>query len=445
MKSIKTIALLLLSLSLLGLNGLTAAYAQKEVKISAWTADQLYVDYFKTRTDEFQKAHSDVKITWDFVVKPDAPAAVLQAIAAGETIPDMVGMERKQFSNYMKSDILAKNFVDLSDLIKDPSQYSSAKLAIYTYQGKLYALESQLAASVFYYQPKIYKDNGLEVPKTWEEMVADGDKLGPKGIAQDFVTDDGDIFHMMLHQRGGLVFDKDGKFVLGDATNRPLAVEVATLLQKGVKNGTFTPVLGGDVWNGATIPTLYRSGKLLGTVMPDWWSSCCLQPWLKAPPKALGTEQAPTEGAPTVWAVGVPPVWKAGGHKTLTWGGTGWAVSSQSPNAALVKEFLAFAYLGEESQAQKYVAINNFPWMLAAYKDPRVIGLADPFFGGQKIGEIYAQVADDVPTWYPSPFLAGFYKGAGDNLPGLFNGSITPDQFVDAVVKVTQDGIDFGN
>jgi len=228
------------------------------------------------------------------------------------------------------------------------------------------------------------------------------------------------------------VFDKDAKFVLGDETNRPLAVEVATLLQNGVKNGTFVPVLGGDVWNGATIPTLYRSGKLLGTVMPDWWSSCCLQPWVK---KDMAGQ----------WAVAVPPVWKGGGHKTLTWGGTGWAVSSQSPNAALAKEFLAFSYLGEESQAQKFVAINNFPWMFAAYKDPRVVGLADPFFSGQKIGEIYGQVADDMPTWYPSPFLAGYYKGAGDNLPALFDGKITPDQFVDAVIKATQDAIDFGN
>jgi ABC-type glycerol-3-phosphate transport system substrate-binding protein len=417
--------------ALLGLNSLTAVHAQKEVKITAWTHDQLYIDYFKTRTAEFEKAHPDIKFTWDWVVKPDAPAAALQALAAGEPIPDLLGIERGQFPNFMKNGIIEKYFLDLTDLIKDPSQYSQARMAIYTYNGKLYALESQLAASVFYYQPKLYKDNGLEVPKTWEEMVADGDKLGPKGIAQDFVTDNGTLFHMFLHQRGGLVFDKDAKFVLGDATNKPLAVEVATLIQNGVKNGTFTPVLGGDVWNGATIPTLYRSGKLLGTVMPDWWSSCCLQPWVK---KDMSGQ----------WAVSVPPVWKGGGHKTLTWGGTGWAVSSQSPNAALAKEFLSMAYLGKESQVLKFVAINNFPWMFEAYKDPRVIGLEDPFFGGQKLGEIYAQVADDVPTWYQSPFLANFYKAAGDNMPALFDGKMTPEEFVDAVIKTTQDAIDFG-
>lgn len=431
MKNVKLLSLLVAVALLLALTPSVGVHAQKAVTITAWTADQNYVNYFKTRTAEFEKMHSDIAFTWNWVVKSDAPGSVLTAIAAGETIPDLIGMERKQFNNYMKSDILAKNFLDLTDLIPDPSQYSAAKLAIYSYQGKLYGLESQLAATVFYYQPKIYTANGLKVPTTWEEMVADGDVLGPKGIAQDIVTDDGDVFSMMLHQRGGFIIDKDGNFVLGDATNRPLAVEVATLLQKGVQNGTFMKVLGNDMWSGATISTAYRTGKLLGTVMPDWWSSCCLIPGVK---DMAGQ-----------WAVAVPPVWKAGGHKTLTWGGTGWMVSSQSPNAALAKEFLGFAYLGVESQVQKYVAINNFPWMLAAYKDPRISDLADPFYGGQKIGQVYAQIADDVPTWYPSPNLSAYYKAAGDNLPGLFDAKMTPDQFVDTVVKTTQDAINFGS
>jgi len=431
-KKIKVVAFLALCLALLGLNTPTTVHAQKEVKISGWTHDQLYVNYFKTRTAEFEKMHPDIKFTWDWVVKPNAYNDVLTALAAGEPIPDMVGIERGAFPNYMKNGIIEKYFVDLTDLIKDPSQYSQAKMAMYTYNGKLYALESGLSASVFYYQPKLYKDNGVDVPTTWEDMVAAGDKLGPKSIAQDFVTDDPTFFHYMFYQRGGVVFDKDQKFVFGDATNRPLAVEVASLIQKGVKNGTFTVVLGGDVWNGAAIPALYRSGKLLGSVMPDWWSSCCLEPWVKNDMSGQ-------------WAVAVPPVFKGGGHKTLTWGGTGWAVSSQSPNADLAKEFLGFAYLGVDSQVQKFVAINMFPWMPGAYKDSRITELADPFYNGQKLGPIYAGLSDDVPVWYQSPFLPNFQKATGDNDPALFNGTMTPDQYVDAVIKTTQDAIDFGS
>jgi arabinosaccharide transport system substrate-binding protein len=430
-KKVNLIILLIVCLSIVGLNPTLHVRAQKEVTFTAWTHDQLYIDYFKTRTAEWEAAHPDLKVTWDFVVKPDAGNAVLQALAAGEPIPDLLGIEQGAFPNFMKDGVIEKYFVDLTDLIKDPAEYSQGRMAIYSFNGKLFALESQLAASVLYYQPKIYTDNGLEVPKTWEDMLAAGDILGPKGISQAFATDDGSFFQMLFNQRGGAIFDKDAKFVLGDETNRPLAIEVATFIQNAVKNKTFMVVLGGDVWSGATIPTAYQSGKLSGTVMPDWWSSCCLQPGVK---DMAGQ-----------WAVAVPPVWKAGGHKTLTWGGTGWAVSNQSPNADLAKDFLAFAYLGTESQVLKFKAINNFPWMLSAYKDSRVSELADPFYGGQKLGEIYGQVAEDVPAWYQSPFRASYAKAAADNLPLLFTAEITPEQFVDNVVKTTQDAIDFGN
>jgi ABC-type glycerol-3-phosphate transport system substrate-binding protein len=189
-------------------------------------------------------------------------------------------------------------------------------------------------------------------------------------------------------------------------------------------------VLGGDVWSGATIPTAYQEGRLAGTVMPDWWASCCLKPGI---PEMEGE-----------WAASAPPVWEAGGYGTLNWGGTGWVVSSQSPNAELAWEFLEFMYLGLESQVMRFQQINMFPTMFEAASDSRVTELEDPFFGGQRLGEIYSSLADQVPVWYQSPFGAAANTAMGDNLPGLFDGTLTPEQFVDRVVETTQETIDFG-
>lgn len=434
MKKFKIAVLMTLCLALMGIS--TAVHAQTEVTLTAWTHDQLYLDYFQARLPDFQALHPELKITLDGTFDSNAPTTALNAIAANPDnpgLPDMIGIERGAFANFTRNGIISKYFLDLSDLVApDIDNYAPGRLAIYSYDGKLYGLESQLAASLLYYQPDVFAAAGVDVPTTWEQVVNDvGPKLAAKGDAFTFATNDGTWFQMYFNQRGGTIFDKDGNFVMGDDTNRPLAVEVATLIQKGIQNGTFMVVLGGDVWSGATIPTAYTSGTLAGTVMPDWWATCCLEP--DAGPEMSGK-----------WKVAVPPVWEGGGHSTLTWGGTGWSISSASPNAELAKEFLAFAYLGLESQVKKFQLINNFPWYIPAFDDPRVKDLADPYFSGQHLGEFYGQVAADVPAWYQSPFLPNAITAMGDNLPGLFDGSLTPEAFVDTVVKTTQDAIDFG-
>jgi ABC-type glycerol-3-phosphate transport system substrate-binding protein len=164
--------------------------------------------------------------------------------------------------------------------------------------------------------------------------------------------------------------------------------------------------------------------------MPDWWSTCCLKP---------GVEDMAGQ-----WRVAAPPRWEGGGYGTLVWGGTGWAVNSQSPDAEIAWQFLEFMYMGVESQVQRFEQINMFPNNLEAAVDPRVTSLTDPFYGDQAIGEIYAELAPEVPVWYQGEFRSNFLQAAADNLPLLFDGTLTPEAFVDEVIRLTQDAIDFG-
>jgi ABC-type glycerol-3-phosphate transport system substrate-binding protein len=143
------------------------------------------------------------------------------------------------------------------------------------------------------------------------------------------------------------------------------------------------------------------------------------------------------------WRVAPPPVWEGGGYETTVWGGTGWAVA-QGENQEIAWEFLDFMYMGEESQVRRFERINMFPTNFDAMQNPRVSGLADPFYGGQEIGAVYADVGDGVPVWYQSPFRSNWNTAVSDNLPLLFDGTLTPEAFVDEVIRLTQDAIDFG-
>jgi len=429
----KLILLLVFCLVLTGFGVVT--HAQDEVTLTAWTADQLYIDYFQQRLPDFQELHPELKINFEPTIDSSAAANALNAIAGNPDnpdLPDMLGMERAQFGNFMKNGIIARYFLDLTDTVADDiDNYAPGRLAIYSYEGKVYGLESQLAGSLLYYQPAVFEAAGVEVPTTWEQVLNEtGPALAANGSAFTFATNDGDFFLMFFQQRGGVVFDADQNFTMGDEVNLPIAIEVATALQQGIENGTFMVILSSDLWSGATVPTAYSDGKLAGSVMPDWWATCCLIPGV---PDMEGQ-----------WKVALPPVWEGGGYSTLTWGGTGWMVSSDSPNAELAKEFLTFAYLGLESQVLKFESINNFPWYIPAFDDPRVSELEDPFFSGQHLGEFYGQVAAEVPIWYPSPFMPDVKQAAADNLPALFDGSLTPEDFVNKVIDITQDAIDFG-
>jgi len=405
--------------------------AQEEVELSAWTHDQLYIDYFNSRIDEWEAMHPDITFTYDFQVIPEVWDRVLEGLAAGEEVPDLLGLEQGGFPNYMKDGVIANYFLDLTDMIGDRYEdYAEGRWSIYSYEGRIYAIESSLTASVYYYQPAVFEEYGVEVPETWEEMLQLGEEVfGPEGISLNVATNSGNWFQMLFNQRGGDVFNETGEFVFGNEENRSLAIEVSTYIQNAVENGTFFVVLGDDHWSGATIPTAYREGRLIGHMMPDWWSTCCLKP---------NVEDMAGE-----WRITTPPTWEGGGYETTVWGGTGWAVA-QGEDQEIAAEFIDFMYMGEESQVQRFELINMFPTNFDAMQNPRVAELSDPFYGDQEIGSIYAEVGDGVPVWYQSPFRSNWGTAVTDNLPLLFDGTMTPEAFVDEVIFITQDAIDFG-
>lgn len=406
--------------------------AQEEVELSVWTHDQLYIDYFESRIAEWEEVHPDITFTYDFQVLSNAPEAALTALAAGEPIPDLLGIEQGTFPNFMRDGIIDTYFVNLTDLIGDrASDYAEGRWALYTYEGGIYAVESSLTGSVYYYQPAIFEELGIEVPTTWEEALTLYPDTIPSDIALSVATNDANWFQMMYNQRGGEVFDMNGEFVFSNEENRALAIEVSSFIKEGVDSGLFLYVITDEMWAGVTIPTAYREGRLAGHVMPDWWSTCCLQP---------GVEDMAGQ-----WRITTPFVWQDGGYETLVWGGTGFAVSKDSPDSDIAWQFLEFMYLGEESQVTRFETINMYPTMFDAMENERVAGLVDPFYGDQVIGEVFAEVGDSVPVWYQSEFRTAWATAVGDNLPLLLEGVISAEEFVDEVIRVTEEEIEFGS
>jgi len=70
------------------------------------------------------------------------------------------------------------------DMDKIRNEYSQAWIDIGTVDGKLYGIPSKAAnKSTVWYNPRVFDANGLQVPETWNEMIALSDQLVAVGLS----------------------------------------------------------------------------------------------------------------------------------------------------------------------------------------------------------------------------------------------------------------------
>ncbi|MCY4538041.1 MAG: extracellular solute-binding protein [Chloroflexi bacterium] len=407
-----------------------AAQDASEVTLTMWTHDGLYVQFFNARAEEWQERYPDIDFTFEFEVVPGVFDRVLGNLAAGEQIPDLLGIEQGSFPRFMQGGIIESKFLDLTDLLADDYDLIvEGRHTPYTYQGRVYGVDSSLCGVVYYYQPSIFEERGLSVPTTWDEYIETGSALAEEGIAMSYITDHGGMFMMYLLQRGGAIFDEHGEFVLPQEENRQIAIEVLNLMREGLDSGAMRYIPSAEVWGPAVI-NAYREGRLAGGIMPDWYSDYILKP------------QA--EDMAGQWRITRMPTWDEGtSHKTTVWGGTGFAVAKESENAQYAWELLQYTYVTLENQIKRYEEIAYYPTMPAAFHDERIVGLSDPFYAGQKTGEVFAEIVDDVPIWYQSLFRRTFETQMAAEMALFFEGAVTAEETIDSVIVYMEDEIAF--
>ncbi|MDD3423921.1 ABC transporter substrate-binding protein [Sphaerochaeta sp.] len=396
------------------------------VTIKMWTHDDLYRQFFQKRIDMMNENNPDYQIALDAQIMPNTITSLITASVAGEALPDLIGVEQGWFPTLMEDGNVDTFLVDLTDKIGDRyDDYVQGRWALYNYEGKIYGLESALTASVLYYQPAIFEKYGVAIPTTWEAYIEAGKKLAAHGVKIGVMDNDSSgIFSMMFLQRGGQFFDQSGKLVLGEGKNREAAIKVLDMLRDALDANALQVVLGNDFW-GSTIPTAFSTGKVAGMVAPDWYNTSVLQPGV-----------ASMAGS---WRVAPMPVWQDGsGYRTSVWGGTGFAITQSSKIKDIVWDVLDDAYMSLDGQLDRYKTIGFYPTMYEALDSPAVTEEEHSFFGGQKIGAVFADVALETPPLWQSPARPFLLQAMVDNLPLFIEGKLTSSEFVDTVVKVTE-------
>ena len=290
----------------------------------------------------FMKAHPEVKV--DMVVDDGSSGAsgTLQtkiglADQAGSGWPDVAFSTQNNDAAWAAKEIngvqpfamvLNEGFFDKAFL----DGFTPGALDPVTIDGKVYGLRNDLAPVLFWYNKKLLDQFGYDVPKSWEDYQALGDKL----VADHpdyFLGSVGDGFegpYIYYWAGAAPIFQVKGDTFMSDV-NAPNSKRVTDMLDHMLGNGTVTQ----DSVFGAAFAA--KVDHLVAIPGPAWYSG------------ALFENPDNVNAKPGEWGAAPPLYWQGGDKVTGNVGGGMWYVSSHTTKAEAVKTFLEFIITNEET------------------------------------------------------------------------------------------------
>ncbi len=253
----------------LGWAGAVQAEELKAEVIHWWTSagESAAVKVF---ADAFNKAGG----TWvDTAIAggSNARTAAINRIVGGQPPTAMQFNTGKQFD-----DIIANGLLNDVDAEAKAGGWDKVVPAAFvkavTRNGKYYAVPINIHGQAWlWYNTAVFEKAGLQPPKTWDDVLADADKLRAAGVVplafSGQKTWERGLFNVVLEQKGGrdlyyaVYRDKDPKAVKGDGF-KAVAETFAKL------RGLVDPGSPGRNWNDAT--GMVIQGKAAMQIMGDW-------------------------------------------------------------------------------------------------------------------------------------------------------------------------------
>jgi raffinose/stachyose/melibiose transport system substrate-binding protein len=145
--------------------------AAKETTLTLWSiateSDSFHTAYADAIKD-FESSHPGVKVVHETFENESYKTKIKSAVAANE-LPDVF---------YTWAGGFSQPFVDSGKVLDLTSYYgnykedlSEAAVANITYDGKVYGSTIVTPVSAMWYNQKIFKENNLEAPATWDDFV----------------------------------------------------------------------------------------------------------------------------------------------------------------------------------------------------------------------------------------------------------------------------------
>ncbi len=215
--------------------------------------------------------------------------------------------------------------------------FVSGSLDGFKKDGKLYGLPRNTDVALFYYNQKMFKDNGWEVPETYDDLLALAEKINAAGFSP-VAMDGGDGWPMAVYLSDLMVrVNGDCRSLISDAISKgdfsdPVFTKATQLLADSAAAGLFQN--GYDSQDYGTAMNLFTNGQAAMYYMGSWDASMALN------------KDIPEEVRDNIRAFTMPTVegGKAKNTDIAAWNGGGYAVSANSEVKDEAIKFLNYMY-----------------------------------------------------------------------------------------------------
>lgn len=284
--------------------------------------------------DEYMKENKNVTIKVE-ALDEEAYKTKFKAYSM-EGMPDVVSIwgQPSFLDEVLDAGVLAElNEDDYKDY-----GFISGSLDGFKKDGKLYGLPRNTDVAGFYYNEKMFKENGWTVPKTYDELLELAKKINDKGIIP-LAMDGGDGWPMAVYLSDILykLTGSDYSSTVSDAIKKgdfsDANIKKATELLKQTADAKMFQK-GYDSQDYGTAQNLFTNGQAAMFYMGSWEASMALN------------EDIPKEIRENIRVFTMPTIDGGKGKATdiAAWNGGGYAVSSKSEHKEEAIKFLNYMY-----------------------------------------------------------------------------------------------------
>lgn len=203
-----------------------ASGSQEKIKLQFWDfhteAEQ---EFFERMVAEYNAIQDRVEIVYSTSSQSDYTTTKLPIAFAGGEGPDIFMISPGDFMKFANAGWM----LDLTPYFPEGAleDFLPSSIEAVTVDGKILALPFELELLALYYNEDMLRDAGVDVPKTWDELLDAARKLTTDTVAGLILPAEKEpyfnfIWYPFLWQKGGNVLSEDGKTSL---FNSPEVVE----------------------------------------------------------------------------------------------------------------------------------------------------------------------------------------------------------------------------